>query len=154
MINYSKLKLYEYFPSATVAQWRKSISKRLELILIPSKFVNSQRVSFDSTILHLVSRQVSRKRDHAFHASPTDPSHNSRIASPLSPFKNNVENRVHCSASLFHSGRVAMSCSVNRWYFFSVRETKSLRFSFFFAEKKKKKKLKREWTENRERNLT
>lgn len=138
MINYSKLKLYEYFPSATVAQWRKSISKRLELILIPSKFVNSQRVSFDSTILHLVSRQVSRKRDHAFHASPTDPSHNSRIASPLSPFKNNVENRVHCSASLFHSGRVAMSCSVNRWYFFSVRETKSLRFSFFFAEKKKK----------------
>lgn len=153
MINYSKLKLYEYFPSATVAQWRKSISKRLELILIPSKFVNSQRVSFDSTILHLVSRQVSRKRDHAFHASPTDPSHNSRIASPLSPFKNNVENRVHCSASLFHSGRVAMSCSVNRWYFFSVRETKSLRFSFFFAEKKKKKKLKREWTENRERNL-
>lgn len=154
MINYSKLKLYEYFPSATVAQWRKSISKRLELILIPSKFINSQRVSFDSTILHLVSRQVSRKRDHAFHASPTDPSHNSRIASPLSPFKNNVENRVHCSASLFHSGRVAMSCSVNRWYFFSVRETKSLRFSFFFAEKKKKKKLKREWTENRERNLT
>lgn len=153
MINYSKLKLYEYFPSATVAQWRKSISKRLELILIPSKFVNSQRVSFDSTILHLASRQVSRKRDHAFHASPTDPSHNSRIASPLSPFKNNVENRVHCSASLFHSGRVAMSCSVNRWYFFSVRETKSLRFSFFFAEKKKKK-LKREWTENRERNLT
>lgn len=138
MINYSKLKLYEYFPSATVAQWRKSISKRLELILIPSKFINSQRVSFDSTILHLVSRQVSRKRDHAFHASPTDPSHNSRIASPLSPFKNNVENRVHCSASLFHSGRVAMSCSVNRWYFFSVRETKSLRFSFFFAEKKKK----------------
>lgn len=138
MINYSKLKLYEYFPSATVAQWRKSISKRLELILIPSKFVNSQRVSFDSTILHLASRQVSRKRDHAFHASPTDPSHNSRIASPLSPFKNNVENRVHCSASLFHSGRVAMSCSVNRWYFFSVRETKSLRFSFFFAEKKKK----------------
>lgn len=138
MINYSKLKLYEYFPSATVAQWRKSISKRLELILIPSKFVNSQRVSFDSTILHLVSRQVSRKRDHAFHASPTDPLHNSRIASPLSPFKNNVENRVHCSASLFHSGRVAMSCSVNRWYFFSVRETKSLRFSFFFAEKKKK----------------
>lgn len=153
MINYSKLKLYEYFPSATVAQWRKSISKRLELILIPSKFVNSQRVSFDSTILHLASRQVSRKRDHAFHASPTDPSHNSRIASPLSPFKNNVENRVHCSASLFHSGRVAMSCSVNRWYFFSVRETKSLRFPFFFAEKKKKK-LKREWTENRERNLT
>ena len=139
MINYSKLKLYEYFPSATVAQWRKSISKRLELILIPSKFVNSQRVSFDSTILHLASRQVSRKRDHAFHASPTDPSHNSRIASPLSPFKNNVENRVHCSASLFHSGRVAMSCSVNRWYFFSVRETKSLRFTFFFAEKKKKK---------------
>lgn len=138
MINYSKLKLYEYFPSATVAQWRKSISKRLELILIPSKFINSQRVSFDSTILHLASRQVSRKRDHAFHASPTDPSHNSRIASPLSPFKNNVENRVHCSASLFHSGRVAMSCSVNRWYFFSVRETKSLRFSFFFAEKKKK----------------
>lgn len=138
MINYSKLKLYEYFPSATVAQWRKSISKRLELILIPSKFVNSQRVSFDSTILHLASRQVSRKRDHAFHASPTDPSHNSRIASPLSPFKNNVENRVHCSASLFHSGRVAMSCSVNRWYFFSVRETKSLRFPFFFAEKKKK----------------
>lgn len=140
MINYSKLKLYEYFPSATVAQWRKSISKRLELILIPSKFVNSQRVrvSFDFTILHLVSRQVSRKRDHAFHASPTDPSHNSRIASPLSPFKNNVENRVHCSASLFHSGRVAMSCSVNRWYFFSVRETKSLRFPFFFAEKKKK----------------
>lgn len=138
MINYSKLKLYEYFPSATVAQWRKSISKRLELILIPSKFVNSQRVSFDSTILHLASRQVSRKRDHAFHASPTDPLHNSRIASPLSPFKNNVENRVHCSASLFHSGRVAMSCSVNRWYFFSVRETKSLRFSFFFAEKKKK----------------
>lgn len=138
MINYFKLKLYEYFPSATVAQWRKSISKRLELILIPSKFINSQRVSFDSTILHLVSRQVSRKRDHAFHASPTDPSHNSRIASPLSPFKNNVENRVHCSASLFHSGRVAMSCSVNRWYFFSVRETKSLRFSFFFAEKKKK----------------
>lgn len=138
MINYFKLKLYEYFPSATVAQWRKSISKRLELILIPSKFVNSQRVSFDSTILHLASRQVSRKRDHAFHASPTDPSHNSRIASPLSPFKNNVENRVHCSASLFHSGRVAMSCSVNRWYFFSVRETKSLRFSFFFAEKKKK----------------
>lgn len=136
MINYFKLKLYEYFPSATVAQWRKSISKRLELILIPSKFINSQRVSFP--ILHLVSRQVSRKRDHAFHASPTDPSHNSRIASPLSPFKNNVENRVHCSASLFHSGRVAMSCSVNRWYFFSVRETKSLRFSFFFAEKKKK----------------
>lgn len=142
MINYSKLKLYEYttFHLQRSQQWRKSISKRLELILIPSKFVNSQRVrvSFDSTILHLVSRQVSRKRDHAFHASPTDPSHNSRIASPLSPFKNNVENRVHCSASLFHSGRVAMSCSVNRWYFFSVRETKSLRFSFFFAEKKKK----------------
>lgn len=153
MINYFKLKLYEYFPSATVAQWRKSISKRLELILIPSKFVNSQRVSFDSTILHLASRQVSRKRDHAFHASPTDPSHNSRIASPLSPFKNNVENRVHCSASLFHSGRVAMSCSVNRCYFFSGRSTKPLRFPFFFAEKKKKK-LKREWTENRERNLT
>lgn len=140
MINYSKLKLYEYttFHLQRSQQWRKSISKRLELILIPSKFINSQRVSFDSTILHLVSRQVSRKRDHAFHASPTDPLHNSRIASPLSPFKNNVENRVHCSASLFHSGRVAMSCSVNRWYFFSVRETKSLRFSFFFAEKKKK----------------
>lgn len=142
MINYSKLKLYEYttFHLQRSQQWRKSISKRLELILIPSKFVNSQRVrvSFDSTILHLVSRQVSRKRDHAFHASPTDPSHNSRIASPLSPFKNNVENRVHCSASLFHSGRVAMSCSVNRCYFFSGRSTKPLRFPFFFAEKKKK----------------
>lgn len=141
MINYSKLKLYEYFPSATVAQWRKSISKRLELILIPSKFVNSQRVrvSFDSTI-HLVSRQVSRKRDHAFHASPTDPSHNSRIASPLSPFKNNVENRVHCSASLFHSERVAMSCSVNRWYFFSGRSAKrSLFGSPFFSRRRRKK---------------
>lgn len=140
MINYSKLKLYEYFPSATVAQWRKSISKRLELILIPSKFVNSQRVSFDSTILHFASRQVSRKRDHAFHASPTDPSHNSRIASPLSPFKNNVENRVHCSASLFHSGRVAMSCSVNRCYFFSGRSAKRNLFgSPFFSRRRRKK---------------
>lgn len=144
MINYSKLKLYEYttFHLQRSQQWRKSISKRLELILIPSKFVNSQRVrvSFDSTILHLASRQVSRKRDHAFHASPTDPLHNSRIASPLSPFKNNVENRVHCSASLFHSGRVAMSCSVNRWYFFSGRSAKRNLFgSPFFSQRRRKK---------------
>lgn len=67
-------------------------------------------------------------------------SHNSRIASPLSPFKNNVENRVHCSASLFHSERVAMSCSVNRWYFFSGRSAKrSLFGSPFFSRRRRKK---------------
>lgn len=73
----------------------------------PFCLVNSQSVSF----LHDLR---SRSTVIAFHASPTDPSQ--RI-------KNNAENRVRnasLSASLFHSGRVAVYCSVNRWYFFSV----------------------------------
>lgn len=59
---------------------------------------------------------------------------------PVQEFKNNVENRVHCSASLFHSGRVAMSCSVNRWYFFSGRSAKRNLFgSPFFSRRRRKK---------------